>query len=183
MTWFKRKKCECDYCKTWLFLLNLYDVVFRRHLLKMPDLRACKNCYFSACDTGRAMKYKSGFSLPQSEWFLTLWTCCDLGAMATKVRRHDTRVHPYQRIVTADRGQFSLFKTHSAIDLYCNALFQCLDDALVRNLYCLLCSIIIIIIISSYHHLFLTPYIRTPAKWLTVVCTLLFTLQCFVSID
>ncbi|KPP62714.1 hypothetical protein Z043_119086, partial [Scleropages formosus] len=25
------------------------------------------------------------------------------GAMATKVRRHDTRVHPYQRIVTADR--------------------------------------------------------------------------------
>ncbi|XP_062325587.1 protein quaking-A isoform X2 [Osmerus eperlanus] len=26
------------------------------------------------------------------------------GAMATKVRRHDTRVHPYQRIVTADRG-------------------------------------------------------------------------------
>ncbi|XP_033967015.1 protein quaking-A isoform X1 [Pseudochaenichthys georgianus] len=30
------------------------------------------------------------------------------GAMASKVRRHDTRVHPYQRIVTADRGQFSL---------------------------------------------------------------------------
>ncbi|KAI3367630.1 hypothetical protein L3Q82_026476, partial [Scortum barcoo] len=34
------------------------------------------------------------------------------GAMATKVRRHDTRVHPYQRIVTADRvyssaGSFS----------------------------------------------------------------------------
>ncbi|XP_068436160.1 protein quaking-A isoform X6 [Clinocottus analis] len=27
-----------------------------------------------------------------------------LGAMATKVRRHDTRVHPYQRIVTADRA-------------------------------------------------------------------------------
>ncbi|XP_055512583.1 protein quaking-A isoform X4 [Leucoraja erinacea] len=26
-----------------------------------------------------------------------------LGAMATKVRRHDSRVHPYQRIVTADR--------------------------------------------------------------------------------
>ncbi|XP_015204064.1 protein quaking-A isoform X1 [Lepisosteus oculatus] len=26
------------------------------------------------------------------------------GAMATKVRRHDTRVHPYQRIVTADRA-------------------------------------------------------------------------------
>ncbi|TSK72192.1 Protein quaking-A [Bagarius yarrelli] len=26
------------------------------------------------------------------------------GAMATKVRRHDSRVHPYQRIVTADRG-------------------------------------------------------------------------------
>ncbi|KAK1894445.1 Protein quaking-A [Dissostichus eleginoides] len=25
------------------------------------------------------------------------------GAMASKVRRHDTRVHPYQRIVTADR--------------------------------------------------------------------------------
>lgn len=44
----------------------------------------------------------------QSERLLTLWTCCDLGAMATKVRRHDTRVHPYQRIVTADRGQFSL---------------------------------------------------------------------------
>ncbi|XP_061751997.1 protein quaking-A isoform X5 [Nerophis ophidion] len=34
-----------------------------------------------------------------------------LGAMATKVRRHDTRVHPYQRIVTADRGQFSLLAT------------------------------------------------------------------------
>ncbi|KAM9708379.1 protein quaking-A isoform 3-T3 [Menidia menidia] len=33
------------------------------------------------------------------------------GAMATKVRRHDTRVHPYQRIVTADRGQFSLLAT------------------------------------------------------------------------
>uniref|UniRef100_A0A4W3J9K1 QKI, KH domain containing, RNA binding a n=1 Tax=Callorhinchus milii TaxID=7868 RepID=A0A4W3J9K1_CALMI len=27
-----------------------------------------------------------------------------MGAMATKVRRHDSRVHPYQRIVTADRG-------------------------------------------------------------------------------
>uniref|UniRef100_A0A8D0GYN1 QKI, KH domain containing RNA binding n=1 Tax=Sphenodon punctatus TaxID=8508 RepID=A0A8D0GYN1_SPHPU len=27
-----------------------------------------------------------------------------LGAVATKVRRHDMRVHPYQRIVTADRG-------------------------------------------------------------------------------
>ncbi|XP_063039900.1 protein quaking-A isoform X6 [Engraulis encrasicolus] len=27
-----------------------------------------------------------------------------LGAMASKVRRHDQRVHPYQRIVTADRG-------------------------------------------------------------------------------
>uniref|UniRef100_A0A671QGX7 Protein quaking-A-like n=1 Tax=Sinocyclocheilus anshuiensis TaxID=1608454 RepID=A0A671QGX7_9TELE len=27
-----------------------------------------------------------------------------LGAMATKVRRHDSRVHPYQRIVTTDRG-------------------------------------------------------------------------------
>ncbi|XP_033878659.3 protein quaking-A isoform X4 [Acipenser ruthenus] len=27
-----------------------------------------------------------------------------LGAMATKVRRHDPRVHPYQRIVTADRA-------------------------------------------------------------------------------
>ncbi|KAI4878734.1 hypothetical protein NFI96_032728 [Prochilodus magdalenae] len=26
------------------------------------------------------------------------------GAMATKVRRHDSRVHPYQRIVTPDRG-------------------------------------------------------------------------------
>ncbi|XP_071374550.1 protein quaking-A isoform X2 [Centroberyx affinis] len=26
------------------------------------------------------------------------------GAMASKVRRHDTRVHPYQRIVTADRA-------------------------------------------------------------------------------
>ncbi|XP_055087039.1 protein quaking-A isoform X2 [Periophthalmus magnuspinnatus] len=26
------------------------------------------------------------------------------GAMATKVRRHDTRVHPYQRIVTTDRA-------------------------------------------------------------------------------
>uniref|UniRef100_A0A673MS97 Protein quaking-A-like n=1 Tax=Sinocyclocheilus rhinocerous TaxID=307959 RepID=A0A673MS97_9TELE len=35
---------------------------------------------------------------------LTLWTCCNLGAMATKVRRHDSRVHPYQRIVTTDRG-------------------------------------------------------------------------------
>ncbi|XP_056151461.1 protein quaking-A isoform X2 [Lampris incognitus] len=33
------------------------------------------------------------------------------GAMATKVRRHDTRVHPYQRIVTADRGQCSLQDT------------------------------------------------------------------------
>ncbi|KAM3871206.1 protein quaking-A [Diretmus argenteus] len=32
------------------------------------------------------------------------------GAMATKVRRHDTRVHPYQRMVT-DRGQFSLQDT------------------------------------------------------------------------
>ncbi|KAJ8289484.1 hypothetical protein GJAV_G00001820 [Gymnothorax javanicus] len=27
-----------------------------------------------------------------------------LGAMATKMRRHDSRVHPYQRIVTADRA-------------------------------------------------------------------------------
>ncbi|XP_016350484.1 protein quaking-A-like [Sinocyclocheilus anshuiensis] len=27
-----------------------------------------------------------------------------LGAMATKVRRHDSRVHPYQRIVTTDRA-------------------------------------------------------------------------------
>uniref|UniRef100_A0A8C5LAP1 KH domain-containing RNA-binding protein QKI n=1 Tax=Jaculus jaculus TaxID=51337 RepID=A0A8C5LAP1_JACJA len=27
-----------------------------------------------------------------------------LGAVATKVQRHDMRVHPYQRIVTADRG-------------------------------------------------------------------------------
>ncbi|KAL0969582.1 hypothetical protein UPYG_G00229380 [Umbra pygmaea] len=26
------------------------------------------------------------------------------GAMATKVRRHDSRVHPYQRVVTADRA-------------------------------------------------------------------------------
>ncbi|KAG8506012.1 Protein quaking, partial [Galemys pyrenaicus] len=26
-----------------------------------------------------------------------------LGAVATKVRRHDMRVHPYQRVVTADR--------------------------------------------------------------------------------
>lgn len=34
-----------------------------------------------------------------------------VGAMATKVRRHDTRVHPYQRIVTADRGQFRLSAT------------------------------------------------------------------------
>lgn len=51
------------------------------------------------------------FSPAQSEWFLTLWTCYNLGAMATKVRRHDTRVHPYQRIVTADRGQFSLLAT------------------------------------------------------------------------
>lgn len=48
------------------------------------------------------------FPPAQSERLLTLWTCYDLGAMATKVRRHDTRVHPYQRIVTADRGQFSL---------------------------------------------------------------------------
>ncbi|KAM8999367.1 KH domain-containing RNA-binding protein QKI isoform 3-T3 [Sarcophilus harrisii] len=31
-----------------------------------------------------------------------------LGAVATKVRRHDMRVHPYQRIVTADRGYFYL---------------------------------------------------------------------------
>ncbi|XP_063765548.1 protein quaking-A isoform X2 [Eleginops maclovinus] len=38
------------------------------------------------------------------------------GAMATKVRRHDTRVHPYQRIVTADRGQFSLLDTLLLID-------------------------------------------------------------------
>lgn len=51
------------------------------------------------------------FSPAQSERFLTLWTCYNLGAMATKVRRHDTRVHPYQRIVTADRGQFSLLAT------------------------------------------------------------------------
>ncbi|TRZ00851.1 hypothetical protein DNTS_020554 [Danionella cerebrum] len=28
----------------------------------------------------------------------------ETGAMATKVRRHDSRVHPYQRIVTTDRG-------------------------------------------------------------------------------
>ncbi|MEE6475200.1 hypothetical protein FKM82_010655 [Ascaphus truei] len=28
-----------------------------------------------------------------------------LGAVATKVRRHDMRVHPYQRIVTADRDE------------------------------------------------------------------------------
>uniref|UniRef100_A0A0E9QNP0 Protein quaking putative nuclear localisation signal domain-containing protein n=1 Tax=Anguilla anguilla TaxID=7936 RepID=A0A0E9QNP0_ANGAN len=35
---------------------------------------------------------------------LTLLTCCNPGAMASKVRRHDSRVHPYQRIVTTDRG-------------------------------------------------------------------------------
>ncbi len=29
------------------------------------------------------------------------------GAVATKVRRHEMRVHPYQRVVTADRGWFS----------------------------------------------------------------------------
>ncbi|XP_060939337.1 protein quaking-A isoform X2 [Limanda limanda] len=45
------------------------------------------------------------------------------GAMATKVRRHDTRVHPYQRIVTADRGLFSCppqppppFPSHTSTD-------------------------------------------------------------------
>ncbi|MXQ92588.1 hypothetical protein E5288_WYG005687 [Bos mutus] len=31
-----------------------------------------------------------------------------LGAVATKVRRHDMRVHPYQRIVTADRAHLYL---------------------------------------------------------------------------
>ncbi|XP_069463785.1 KH domain-containing RNA-binding protein QKI isoform X9 [Ambystoma mexicanum] len=31
-----------------------------------------------------------------------------LGAVATKVRRHDMRVHPYQRIVTPDRASSSL---------------------------------------------------------------------------
>ncbi|XP_028822799.1 protein quaking-B isoform X2 [Denticeps clupeoides] len=30
-----------------------------------------------------------------------------LGAVATKVRRQDMRIHPYQRVVTTDRGQFS----------------------------------------------------------------------------
>lgn len=29
------------------------------------------------------------------------------GAVTAKVRRHELRVHPYQRIVTADRGWFS----------------------------------------------------------------------------
>lgn len=58
------------------------------------------------------------FSPFQSERFLTLWTCYDLGAMATKVRRHDTRVHPYQRIVTADRGQFSLYWLMHFNDFY-----------------------------------------------------------------
>lgn len=57
------------------------------------------------------VKKMTVFSPAQSEWFLTLWNCYNLGAMATKVRRHDTRVHPYQRIVTADRGQFSLLAT------------------------------------------------------------------------
>ncbi|XP_061651134.1 protein quaking-A isoform X4 [Phyllopteryx taeniolatus] len=60
-----------------------------------------------------------------------------LGAMATKVRRHDTRVHPYQRIVTADRGQFSLLAT------LCYQLMHFIDDdALVGNLYCIVCIIV-----------------------------------------
>ncbi|XP_063077653.1 protein quaking-B isoform X1 [Engraulis encrasicolus] len=33
-----------------------------------------------------------------------LGTSVCLGAMTTKVRRHDMRVHPYQRVVTADRA-------------------------------------------------------------------------------
>ncbi|XP_077476731.1 protein quaking-A isoform X4 [Stigmatopora argus] len=57
-----------------------------------------------------------------------------LGAMATKVRRHDTRVHPYQRIVTADRGQFSLLATLCYQLMHFND-----DDALIGNLYCVVC--------------------------------------------
>ncbi|XP_067416891.1 KH domain-containing RNA-binding protein QKI isoform X3 [Emydura macquarii macquarii] len=34
-----------------------------------------------------------------------------LGAVATKVRRHDMRVHPYQRIVTADRAGVAIVAT------------------------------------------------------------------------
>ncbi|RMC12663.1 hypothetical protein DUI87_10187 [Hirundo rustica rustica] len=38
-----------------------------------------------------------------------------LGAVATKVRRHDMRVHPYQRIVTADRG-LPVYKFHDCLE-------------------------------------------------------------------
>ncbi|XP_006012534.1 protein quaking-A isoform X2 [Latimeria chalumnae] len=46
-----------------------------------------------------------------------------LGAMATKIRRHDTRIHPYQRIVTTDRGQFSDFYRQLTHDLLTSELF------------------------------------------------------------
>lgn len=45
-----------------------------------------------------------------SFWWVTFcvlfWQCQWLlaGAMTTKVRRHDKRIHPYQRVVTPDRG-------------------------------------------------------------------------------
>ncbi|XP_061553275.1 protein quaking-A isoform X4 [Phycodurus eques] len=66
-----------------------------------------------------------------------------LGAMATKVRRHDTRVHPYQRIVTADRGQFSLLAT------LCYQLMHFIDDdALVGNLCCIVCIIVCFFFLS-----------------------------------
>ncbi|XP_030212479.1 protein quaking-A isoform X3 [Gadus morhua] len=42
------------------------------------------------------------------------------GAMASKVRRHDSRVHPYQRIVTPDRGQFRNPCPHTATLTHCN---------------------------------------------------------------
>ena len=51
---------------------------------------------------------------------LTFRTCYDLGAMASKVRRHDSRVHPYQRIVTPDRGQFRNPCPHTATLTHCN---------------------------------------------------------------
>ncbi|XP_077587134.1 protein quaking-A isoform X4 [Stigmatopora nigra] len=82
-----------------------------------------------------------------------------LGAMATKVRRHDTRVHPYQRIVTADRGQFSLLATLCYQLMHFNDDDD--DDALIGNLYCVVCIIVC---------LFFSPFPPCPHTSLMVRC-------------
>ncbi|XP_006012536.1 protein quaking-A isoform X4 [Latimeria chalumnae] len=42
-----------------------------------------------------------------------------LGAMATKIRRHDTRIHPYQRIVTTDREGLKHFEGEMVVQSSC----------------------------------------------------------------